>query len=110
MLQRTYRVEFETDPTTKQVTAKLPSLNHTADFGDQMTLLFTSSALWRPKNRSARRNRSLNGTWLKVRSRSVAPRQEFRGCVRLICIVARPGPKPWLVLRWLYALGGGAGD
>ena len=34
MLQRTYRVEFETDPTTKQVTAKLPSLNHTADFGD----------------------------------------------------------------------------
>jgi predicted RNase H-like HicB family nuclease len=34
MLQRTYRVEFETDPATKQVTAKLPSLNHTADFGD----------------------------------------------------------------------------
>ena len=34
MLQRTYRVEFETDPTTKQVTAKLPTLNHTADFGD----------------------------------------------------------------------------
>jgi len=29
MLQRTYR-----DPTTKQVTAKLPTLNHTADFGD----------------------------------------------------------------------------
>jgi predicted RNase H-like HicB family nuclease len=29
-----YRVEFETDPTTGQVTAKLPSLNHTADFGD----------------------------------------------------------------------------
>jgi predicted RNase H-like HicB family nuclease len=34
MLQRTYRVEFETDPKTKQVTAKLPNLNHTADFGD----------------------------------------------------------------------------
>ena len=34
MLQRTYRVEFETDPKTKQVTAKLPTLNHTADFGD----------------------------------------------------------------------------
>ena len=34
MLQRTYRVEFETDPTTKQVSAKLPTLNHTADFGD----------------------------------------------------------------------------
>jgi predicted RNase H-like HicB family nuclease len=34
MLQRTYRVEFDTDLTTKQVTAKLPSLNHTADFGD----------------------------------------------------------------------------
>ena len=34
MLQRTYRVEFETDPKTKQVSAKLPSLNHTADFGD----------------------------------------------------------------------------
>jgi predicted RNase H-like HicB family nuclease len=34
MFQRTYRVEFETDPTTKQVTAKLPTLNHTADFGD----------------------------------------------------------------------------
>ena len=34
MLQRTYRVEFETDLTTKQVTAKLPTLNHTADFGD----------------------------------------------------------------------------
>ena len=34
MLQRTYRVEFETEPTTKQVTAKLPTLNHTADFGD----------------------------------------------------------------------------
>jgi predicted RNase H-like HicB family nuclease len=29
-----YRVEFETDPKTGQVTAKLPSLNHTADFGD----------------------------------------------------------------------------
>jgi predicted RNase H-like HicB family nuclease len=27
-------VEFDTDLTTKQVTAKLPSLNHTADFGD----------------------------------------------------------------------------
>jgi hypothetical protein len=27
-------VEFETDPVTKQVTAKLPTLNHTADFGD----------------------------------------------------------------------------
>lgn len=34
MLQRTYRVEFDTDLTTKQVTAKLPTLNHTADFGD----------------------------------------------------------------------------
>jgi predicted RNase H-like HicB family nuclease len=34
MLQRTYRVEFETDPTTKQVTAKLRTLNYTADFGD----------------------------------------------------------------------------
>ena len=34
MLQRTYRVEFETDLRTKQVTAKLPTLNHTADFGD----------------------------------------------------------------------------
>ena len=34
MLQRTYRVEFQTDPKTKQVTAKLPALNHTADFGD----------------------------------------------------------------------------
>lgn len=34
MVQRTYRVEFETDLTTKQVTAKLPTLNHTADFGD----------------------------------------------------------------------------
>ena len=34
MLQRTYRVEFETDLVTKQVTAKLPALNHTADFGD----------------------------------------------------------------------------
>ena len=34
MLQRTYRVEFDTDPKTKQVTAKLPTLNHTADFGD----------------------------------------------------------------------------
>ena len=34
MLQRTYRVEFATDPKTKQVTAKLPTLNHTADFGD----------------------------------------------------------------------------
>jgi len=34
MLQRTYRVEFETDLVTKQVTAKLPTLNHTADFGD----------------------------------------------------------------------------
>jgi len=34
MLQRTYRVEFETDPRTRQVTAKLPTLNHTADFGD----------------------------------------------------------------------------
>lgn len=29
-----YRVEFETDPKTGQITAKLPSLNHTADFGD----------------------------------------------------------------------------
>jgi predicted RNase H-like HicB family nuclease len=29
-----YRVDFETDPNTGQVTAKLPSLNHTADFGD----------------------------------------------------------------------------
>ena len=29
-----YRVELETDPKTGQVTAKLPSLNHTADFGD----------------------------------------------------------------------------
>jgi predicted RNase H-like HicB family nuclease len=34
MLQRTYRVEFEIDPKNKQVTAKLPTLNHTADFGD----------------------------------------------------------------------------
>lgn len=34
MVQRTYRVEFETDSKTKQVTAKLPTLNHTADFGD----------------------------------------------------------------------------
>jgi predicted RNase H-like HicB family nuclease len=34
MLQRTYRVKFETDPRTKQVTAELPTLNHTADFGD----------------------------------------------------------------------------
>lgn len=34
MLQRTYLVEFETDLTTRQVTAKLPALNHTADFGD----------------------------------------------------------------------------
>ena len=34
MVQRTYRVEFETDIKTKQVTAKLPTLNHTADFGD----------------------------------------------------------------------------
>jgi predicted RNase H-like HicB family nuclease len=34
MLQRTYRVQFETDPKTKFVTAKLPSLNHTADFGE----------------------------------------------------------------------------
>ena len=34
MIQRTYRVEFETDNKTKQVTAKLPTLNHTADFGD----------------------------------------------------------------------------
>jgi len=34
MLQRTYRVAFETDPRTKQLTAKLPTLNHTADFGD----------------------------------------------------------------------------
>ena len=34
MLQRTYKVEFETDFHTKQVTAKLPSLNHTADFGE----------------------------------------------------------------------------
>lgn len=34
MLQRTYKVEFETDPKTKQVTAKLPALNHTADFGE----------------------------------------------------------------------------
>ena len=34
MLQRTYRVEFETDLVTKQVTAKLPTFNHTADFGD----------------------------------------------------------------------------
>lgn len=28
-----YRVVFETDPKSKQVTAKLPSLNNTADFG-----------------------------------------------------------------------------
>jgi len=28
------RVEFETDPKTGLVTAKLPSLNHTADFGN----------------------------------------------------------------------------
>lgn len=34
MVQRTYRVRFETDAKTKQVTAKLPTLNHTADFGD----------------------------------------------------------------------------
>ena len=34
MLQCTFRVEFETDSQTKQVTAKLPTLNHTADFGD----------------------------------------------------------------------------
>lgn len=34
MLQRSYRVEFETDLKTKQVSAKLPTLNHTADFGD----------------------------------------------------------------------------
>ena len=34
MLQRTYRVEFETDLKTKQVTAKLPTLNYNADFGD----------------------------------------------------------------------------
>ena len=34
MVQRTYKVEFETDPKTKQVTAKLPALNHTADFGE----------------------------------------------------------------------------
>jgi predicted RNase H-like HicB family nuclease len=34
MLQRTYKVEFETDSHTKQVTAKLPTLNHTADFGE----------------------------------------------------------------------------
>jgi len=34
MLQRSYKVEFETDPKTKQVTAKLPALNHTADFGE----------------------------------------------------------------------------
>jgi len=34
MLQRTYRVEFQTDPKTKQVTAKLPTLNYNADFGD----------------------------------------------------------------------------
>lgn len=34
MLQRTYKVEFETDPKTKQVSAKLPALNHTADFGE----------------------------------------------------------------------------
>lgn len=34
MLQRSYRVEFETDSKTKQVTAKLPTLNYTADFGD----------------------------------------------------------------------------
>ena len=34
MLQRSYRVEFETDLKTKQVTAKLPTLNNTADFGD----------------------------------------------------------------------------
>ena len=34
MLQCTYKVEFETDPDTKQVTAKLPALNHTADFGE----------------------------------------------------------------------------
>jgi len=34
MLQCTYQVEFETDSKTKQVTARLPTLNHTADFGD----------------------------------------------------------------------------
>ena len=34
MLQRSYQVEFETDSKTKQVTARLPTLNHTADFGD----------------------------------------------------------------------------
>ena len=34
MLQRTYQVAFETDLKTKQVTAKLPSLIHTTDFGD----------------------------------------------------------------------------
>jgi len=34
MLQRIYKVEFETDHRTKQVTAKLPTLNHTADFGE----------------------------------------------------------------------------
>jgi len=34
MLQRTYKVEFENDPDTKQVTAKLTALNHTADFGE----------------------------------------------------------------------------
>ena len=34
MVQCTYRVEFETDIKTKQVTAKLPTLNNTADFGD----------------------------------------------------------------------------
>ncbi len=34
MLQRTYQVEFETDSKTKQVTARLLTLNHTADFGD----------------------------------------------------------------------------
>jgi hypothetical protein len=31
-------VEFETDPTTKQVNAKLPNLNHTADFGAEKAL------------------------------------------------------------------------
>ncbi len=30
----TYRVEFETDPDTKSVVVSLPTLNHTADFGD----------------------------------------------------------------------------
>jgi predicted RNase H-like HicB family nuclease len=34
MLQRIFKVEFETDLHTKQVTAKLPTLNQTADFGE----------------------------------------------------------------------------